>query len=149
MQRSQGGLPGRGHWRQRRLGGYKLRVFTRKHPQACCSAARKLSFAFDNPVPLGKVLLVLWNSHINHQITHFHAQRFGDPHQSMNADGLFSAFNLAEINRMQLGSFREFFLAHASFFAAPSNSVPNQLLMWQPFRHAYTQAGSRRRQHIV
>ena len=55
----------------------------------------------------------------------------------MNTDGLFSAFNLTEINRMQVGLFRQFFLAHFSRFAVLSDGFSNHLLMWQTFRHAY------------
>ena len=48
---------------------------------------------------------------IFNQITHSHAKGFGNSHEGMEAHRLFSAFNLAEIDGMQIGFFRQLFLA--------------------------------------
>ena len=62
---------------------------------------------------------------IFNQITHSHTKGLGNSHQGMDAHRLFSAFNLAEIDGMQIGLFRQLFLAHFTCFPMYSDGVPD------------------------
>lgn len=57
------------------------------------------------------------------QIAGFHAKSFGHPQKRMKADPLFSPLDLADINRMQVGLFRQFFLAQSRRVAALANGI--------------------------
>jgi hypothetical protein len=64
------------------------------------------------------------------------AQGFGDPHQGVNAYRLLAAFNLPEINGMQVRLFGQLFLAHFCGLAMPTDGFADDFLMEQAFRHA-------------
>lgn len=53
-----------------------------------------------------------------------HSDCFGNPQKRMETDPLLAAFHLANINRMQLGFFSQFFLAQARLSAALADGVP-------------------------
>ncbi len=55
----------------------------------------------------------------------------------MNTDRLFSALDLAKIDRMQIGFFRQLFLAYAQFLPVFPNCLADDFLMWLPFGHGY------------
>ena len=57
------------------------------------------------------------------QIAEANAEDFGNSQQGVQANPLFSAFNFADINRMQTGLFSQFFLTHASLFAIFTNGI--------------------------
>jgi hypothetical protein len=57
------------------------------------------------------------------------AQGFGDSHEGVDACRLFAAFNLPEVNGMQVGLFRELFLAHFCRLAMFSYRLADCLLM--------------------
>jgi hypothetical protein len=54
----------------------------------------------------------------------------------VDAYGLLTAFNLTEINGMQVRFLGQFFLAHFCGFAMPSDGLGFDFLMEQAFRHA-------------
>ena len=56
-----------------------------------------------------------------HQIAHAHPQGLGDTQKRMKTDPLLTAFDLADVNGMQVGFFCEPFLAHARSIAAVSD----------------------------
>jgi len=58
-----------------------------------------------------------------HQIADTNAEGFGYAQQCVQADPLFSTFNFANINRMQVGFFGQTFLAQTSLLAAVADSV--------------------------
>ena len=59
-----------------------------------------------------------------HQVAHLYAERFGNPYQGMKADPLLSPFHFADINRVQVGFFRQYFLAHARLGAKFPDAIP-------------------------
>lgn len=74
-------------------------------------------------------------SKINHQIAHAYAEGLGNTQQSMKTDPLLTAFDLADVNRMKIGLFRQFFLAHASSVAVFSDRLSKDFEMWFWPRH--------------
>lgn len=70
------------------------------------------------------------------QLAHTHAEGFGDAHQGVNTGGLLTPLDLAEINRMQIGFFGQFFLAHPARFAMFPDGFANYFLMRLLSRHA-------------
>ena len=68
-------------------------------------------------------------SNLRHQIAETHFQGFGDSDQRMNAHRLFAALDLAEIDGMQLGFFRQFFLADADCIPMFSDGCADEFSM--------------------
>jgi hypothetical protein len=57
------------------------------------------------------------------QIANTDIEGFRNSQKCVKTDPLFSAFNFANVNRVQIGFFRELFLAQANFFSAISDGV--------------------------
>lgn len=70
-----------------------------------------------------------------HQIAHAHSQGLGDTQKRMKTDPLLTAFNLADVNGMQIGLFCEPFLAHACLIAAVSDRLAKDFEMLFGPRH--------------
>ena len=70
------------------------------------------------------------------QITRFHTKGFGNAQQRMKAYPLFTAFNFADINRMQVGLFGQFFLAQAGLVAVSPNGVTEGFEILSRTRHS-------------
>jgi hypothetical protein len=69
------------------------------------------------------------------QVAHTDTQRLGNSHQGKNTGRFFSPFQFANINRMQVGFFRQFFLAQFGAFAVATNRFADDFLMLHRFRH--------------
>jgi hypothetical protein len=74
-------------------------------------------------------------SKLVYQIAHAHAQSLGHTQKSVKTDPLFATFDLADVNRMKIGLFRERFLAHACAIAVLSNRVAKGFEMFFRARH--------------
>lgn len=70
-----------------------------------------------------------------HQIAHAHSQGLGDTQKRMKTDPLLTAFNLADVNGMQIGLFCEPFLAHACLIAVVSDRLAKDFEMLFGPRH--------------
>jgi hypothetical protein len=53
-----------------------------------------------------------WLLKVSNQITHFHAEGFGNFHEGINGCGFFTAFKFSDIVVMQVSLFSQFFLTH-------------------------------------
>ena len=71
-----------------------------------------------------------------HQIADANAKGFGYAQQCVQADPLFSTFNFANINRMQVGFFGQTFLAQASMLAAVADGVTEDFQLART-RHSF------------
>ena len=71
-----------------------------------------------------------------HQVTDANAEGFGDSQQGENTGSFFTPFQFTNVNRMQFGSFRQFFLAQFGKFSVAANRFADDFLMSQGFRHA-------------
>jgi hypothetical protein len=70
------------------------------------------------------------------QITDVNAKSFGNSQKRVQANPLLSAFDFADINRMQVGFFRQFFLAHADMLPAIPNGVTQDFQLSRT-RHSF------------
>ena len=77
-------------------------------------------------------------SKLVNQIPHTNVQGFGDSHQGENTGSFFTPFQFTNVNRMQFGSFRQFFLTQLGKFSVAANRFANNFLMSQGFRHAFS-----------
>ena len=77
-------------------------------------------------------------SQLIHQVPNTNVHSFSNSHQGKNTRSFFTAFQLSHINRMQFGSFREFFLAQFGKFSVTANGFADDFLMSQGFRHAFS-----------
>lgn len=72
-----------------------------------------------------------------HQLAHAHAQSLAHTQQSVQTDPLFATFDLADVNRMQIGLLRECFLTHACSFAVLSNRIAKDFEILFRARHKH------------
>jgi len=70
------------------------------------------------------------------QITDANAKSFGNSQKRVQANPLLSAFDFADINRMQVGFFCQFFLAHADMLPAIPNGVTQDFQLSRT-RHSF------------
>jgi len=75
-------------------------------------------------------------SKLVNQITDANAKSFGNSQKRVQANPLLSAFDFADINRMQAGFFRQFFLAHADMLPAIPNGVTQDFQLSRT-RHSF------------
>lgn len=78
------------------------------------------------------------NSEFVHQVAHPHSQRLGNSHERRNAGGFLATFQFADIDRVQIGFFRQLFLAQFGGLAKFANGVANDFLMLLGFFHAFS-----------
>ncbi len=74
-------------------------------------------------------------SKVIHQIAHADAEGLSDTQQSMKTNPLLTALDLADVNRVQIGLFGQFFLAHAGSVAVFSDGFSKDSEMWFGPRH--------------
>ena len=88
-------------------------------------------------VPVRKPALPRPGSGLNlrHQIAQANPQRLGDPHERMHAHRLFAPLDFADIDRVQLRLFREFFLRQRGALAVFPNCFTDDFAMLVGFRH--------------
>jgi hypothetical protein len=60
-------------------------------------------------------------SEVGNQVAHANTEGFGNPHQGVHGNIFHPAFDGADINRMQVGFFSEFFLAQLGLLPANPN----------------------------
>jgi len=77
-------------------------------------------------------------SKLVNQIPDANVQGFGNPHQGENTGRFFTPFQFTHVNRMQFGSFGQFFLAQFGKFSVTANGFADDFLMSQGFRHAFS-----------
>jgi hypothetical protein len=70
------------------------------------------------------------------QITHPNAKGLGNSHKGMNTGRFLTAFQFANVNRMQVSFFRQSFLTHFGAFSESANSFADDFRMSQRFSHA-------------
>ena len=75
------------------------------------------------------------DSKVSYQIAHFHAKCFGNTQKRVKADPLLSPLNFAYINWMEVGPFRQFFLAHADLVAVFPNRFSKNFKILSRVRH--------------
>lgn len=71
-----------------------------------------------------------------HQIANANAEGFGNTQKSKDAGSFLASFQLANVNRVQVSFFRQFFLAKLGALSKSANGFADDLLVSQGFRHA-------------
>ena len=64
---------------------------------------------------------------IGHQVANPHLEGMGNPEQRMEADPLLAALDLSDVNRVEIGLFRELLLAEAGPDALAADGITQQL----------------------
>ena len=72
-----------------------------------------------------------WLLKVSNQVTYFHAEGFGNPHQSIHRNCFCPPFNCTDIDGMKFGFFCEFFLAQFRLFSANPNGLPKNPTVFQ------------------
>lgn len=67
----------------------------------------------------------------------------GHPQQSVKTNPLLTTLDFADVNRMQIGFFRQSFLAYPSAVAIFSDRLPKDSQMWFGPRHGYSKERER------
>jgi CheY-like chemotaxis protein len=75
-------------------------------------------------------------SNFVHELPHLHLESLGDPNQGGNAGRFLAPFHFADIDGMQVGFFRQFFLTQSSLLAEAANGFADDFLMSHWFCHS-------------